>query len=73
MYERIDVFADGRRRRAASSKWSNDGGKTWGDGRAASDRCRSCRCADPETGQTLPQPGFLSAAGGRDGKVYVRL
>lgn len=27
--------------------------------------------SDPETGEPLPQPGFLSAASGRDGDVYV--
>ena len=29
------------------------------------------RLADPETGDQLPQPGFLSAAAGPDGTVYV--
>ena len=70
VFERIEVNADGTATEHFLAARSSDGGKTWGEA-VEIGSMPIAPLADPETGEPLPQPGFLSAAGGRDGKVYV--
>jgi hypothetical protein len=70
VYERVDLNADGSATERFLARRSSDGGTTWGEP-VEIGSMPIAPIADPETGQGLPQPGFLSAAAGRDGKAYV--
>ena len=70
VYERVDLNADGSATERFLAKRSSDGGKTWSEAVEVGSM-PIAPLADPETGQGLPQPGFLSAAAGREGKAYV--
>ena len=70
VYERIQVAADGSATEKFFSRRSPDRGATWRpEVEIASMPIGPL--ADPETGEALPQPGFLSAAAGPDGSAYV--
>ena len=70
VFERIVIAEDFSASEMFFSTRSIDGGKTW---RAPVEigSMPIQALADPETGEPLPQPGFLSAAAGPDGRAYV--
>ena len=70
VFERIEVSDDGSATERFLAKRSGDGGKTWGEA-VEIGSMPIAPLADPDTGDALPQPGFLSAAAGRDGRAYV--
>jgi len=70
VFERIDIAEDFSATENFFAKRSLDGGTTWRPA-VQLGSIPIGPLSDPETGEQLPQPGFLSAAAGAGGKVYV--
>jgi hypothetical protein len=70
VFERIDIAADFSATEEFFATRSPDGGETWLPP-VEIGSMPIVPLADPETGEQLPQPGFLSAAASPDGIVYV--
>jgi hypothetical protein len=70
VFERIDIAADLSATEKFFATRSPDGGETWLPP-VEIGSMPIVPLADPETGEQLPQPGFLSAAASPDGTVYV--
>ena len=70
IFERIDIAEDFSATENFFAKRSLDGGATWRPP-VQIGSIPIGPLADPETGDQLPQPGFLSAAAGAGGNLYV--
>lgn len=70
VFERIDIAEDFSATENFFAKRSLDGGVSWRPP-VQIGSIPIAPLSDPETGDQLPQPGFLSAAVGRGGNMYV--
>jgi hypothetical protein len=70
VFERIEIALDLTATELFFATRSVDGGDTWSP-LVEIGSMPIVSLSDPETGEPLPQPGFLSAAAGHDGNVYV--
>lgn len=70
VFERIEIALDLTATEVFFATRSLDGGETWLPP-VEIGSMPIVPLSDPETGEPLPQPGFLSAAASNDGNVYV--